>query len=79
MSDPPSPVPISDARLRRYAWMALVIAIALAVWGIVSRVTARAALGRGGAGGAATAGGGGETRGGRGGGGVGRAAPGAAF
>jgi RND family efflux transporter MFP subunit len=46
MSDPPSPVPISDARLRRYAWMALVIAIALAVWGIVSRVTARAALGR---------------------------------
>jgi RND family efflux transporter MFP subunit len=48
MSDPvsSSPRPISDARLRQYAWIALVIAILLAVWGIVSRVSARNALTR---------------------------------
>ena len=46
MSDPlpSSSLPISDARLRRYAWIALAIALALAVWGIVSRVSARSAL-----------------------------------
>ena len=46
MSDPvpSSPLPISDARLRQYGWIALVIAILLAVWGIVSRVSARNAL-----------------------------------
>jgi RND family efflux transporter MFP subunit len=48
MTDPPhSPrTPISDARLRQYGWIALAIAIALAVWGIVSRVGARDALSR---------------------------------
>jgi RND family efflux transporter MFP subunit len=48
MTDPPHPPPppISDARLRQYAWIALVIAIVLAVWGIVSRVGARDALSR---------------------------------
>jgi len=48
MTEPPlstSPT-ISDARLRQYAWIALAIAIALAVWGIVSRVSARSALSR---------------------------------
>jgi RND family efflux transporter MFP subunit len=46
MSDPvPSPPrPIPDARLRQWAWIVLMIAIALAVWGIVSRVSARNAL-----------------------------------
>jgi RND family efflux transporter MFP subunit len=46
MSDPvpSSPLPISDARLRQYGWVALAIAIVLAVWGIVSRVSARNAL-----------------------------------
>ncbi len=44
---PPSQrTPISDARLRRYAWIGLAIAIALAVWGIVVRVDARSALSR---------------------------------
>lgn len=48
MTDPPhsAPAPISDARLRQYGWIALAIAIALAVWGIVSRVGARDALSR---------------------------------
>jgi RND family efflux transporter MFP subunit len=48
MTDPPHspPSPISDARLRQCAWIALAIAIALAVWGIVSRVGARDALSR---------------------------------
>ena len=48
MTDPPHspPAPISDARLRQYGWIALAIAIALAVWGIVSRVGARDALSR---------------------------------
>lgn len=45
MTDPP-PAPISDARLRQYAWIAVAIAIGLAVWGIVSRVSARNALSR---------------------------------
>jgi RND family efflux transporter MFP subunit len=47
-SQPPQPpsqsAPISDARLRQYAWIALALAIVLAVWGIVSRVSARSAL-----------------------------------
>ena len=43
---PTPPGPIPDGRLRRYAWIAIAIAIALAVWGIVSRVNARNALGR---------------------------------
>ena len=48
MTDPlhSPPAPLSDARLRRYAWIALAIAITLAVWGIVSRVGARDALSR---------------------------------
>jgi RND family efflux transporter MFP subunit len=48
MTDPPHspPAPISDSRLRQYGWIALAIAIALAVWGIVSRVGARDALSR---------------------------------
>jgi RND family efflux transporter MFP subunit len=48
MTDPltSSPPPISDARLRQIAWIALAIAIVLAVWGIVSRVSARSALSR---------------------------------
>jgi len=47
MTDPSlTPTAISDARLRRYAWIALAIAIALAVWGIVARVGARDALSR---------------------------------
>jgi RND family efflux transporter MFP subunit len=43
MSDPvpSSPRRISDARLLKYGWIALVIAIVLAVWGIVSRVTVK--------------------------------------
>lgn len=43
MTDPSTqaPAPISDARLRRYAWIAVVIALILAVWGIASRVSAR--------------------------------------
>jgi len=46
MSDPvpPSPPPISDAQLLKYGWIALVLALVLAVWGIVSRVSARNAL-----------------------------------
>jgi RND family efflux transporter MFP subunit len=57
MSDPPpsSSPPISDARLHRYAWIALAIALALAVWGIVSRVSARSALSKATAAAAATA------------------------
>jgi RND family efflux transporter MFP subunit len=47
-SPPPRPpsqsAPISGARLRQYAWIALALAIVLAVWGIVSRVSARSAL-----------------------------------
>jgi len=56
MSDPltSSPLPISDARLRRYAWIALALALALAVWGIVSRVSARSALSKATAAAAAT-------------------------
>jgi multidrug efflux pump subunit AcrA (membrane-fusion protein) len=48
MTDPPHspPPPISDARLRQFGWIALAMAIALAVWGIVSRVGARDALSR---------------------------------
>ena len=52
---PSSPGPISDARLRQYAWIALAVAIALAVWGIVARVSARNALSRATAAAAATA------------------------
>ena len=48
MTDPPysPPALISNSRLRQVAWIALAIAIALAVWGIVSRVGARDALSR---------------------------------
>jgi len=52
---PSSPGPISDARLRQYAWIALAVAISLAVWGIVARVSARNALSRATAAAAATA------------------------
>ena len=46
MTDPslPSPTSISNSRLRQYAWIALAIALVLAVWGIVSRVRARNVL-----------------------------------
>jgi RND family efflux transporter MFP subunit len=56
MTDPPPspPAAISDARLRQYAWIALAIAIVLAVWGIASRVSARNALSRATAAAAAT-------------------------
>jgi RND family efflux transporter MFP subunit len=44
---PPSPpAPVSDARLRQFVWIAVAIALVLAIWGIVSRVSARYALGR---------------------------------
>jgi len=43
-STPPNKSPPS--KVRRYALIALVIAIVLGVWGIFSRVTARAALGK---------------------------------
>ena len=48
MTEPPPspPPPISDARLRQFAWMAAAIALVLAVWGIFSRVSARNALSR---------------------------------
>jgi RND family efflux transporter MFP subunit len=48
MTDPPPspPAPISDARLRQYAWIAVALAIVLAAWGILSRVSARNALSR---------------------------------
>jgi RND family efflux transporter MFP subunit len=35
---------MSDKKIRRYAWIALIIAIALGVWGEVSRVLARSEL-----------------------------------
>jgi RND family efflux transporter MFP subunit len=35
---------MSDKKIRRYAWIALIVAIALGVWGEVSRVLARADL-----------------------------------
>jgi RND family efflux transporter MFP subunit len=49
MTDPslPPPTTLSDERLRRYAWIALAVAIALAIWGIAGRVGSRDALSRG--------------------------------
>jgi len=43
MTDPPPSPPalISDVRLRLYAWIAVAIAIVLAAWGLLSRVSAR--------------------------------------
>ena len=35
---------MSDKKIRRYAWIALIVAIALAIWGEVSRVLARSEL-----------------------------------
>jgi len=35
---------MSDKKIRRYAWIALIVAIALGVWGEVSRVLARSEL-----------------------------------
>ena len=49
MSDLPPSAPHpgpSDARVRRYALVGLALALALAVWGIVSRISARNALER---------------------------------
>jgi RND family efflux transporter MFP subunit len=43
---PPTPAPLSDSRLRQFAWIALAVAIVLAIWGIVSRVNARNDLSR---------------------------------
>jgi RND family efflux transporter MFP subunit len=42
MSDKPP----SSMKIRRYAWIALVVAIALGIWGEVSRVIARTSLGK---------------------------------
>lgn len=42
MSDKPP----STMKIRRYAWIALVVAIALGIWGEVSRVIARTSLGK---------------------------------
>jgi RND family efflux transporter MFP subunit len=47
MTDPrPASPAISDAWLRKCAWIAAAIALVLAVWGIVSRVSARNTLSR---------------------------------
>jgi len=48
MSDPsnPRPATLSNERLRQYAWIVLAIAVVLAVWGIISRVSARNTLAR---------------------------------
>ncbi len=35
---------MSDKKIRRYAWIALIVAIALGIWGEVSRVLARSEL-----------------------------------
>jgi RND family efflux transporter MFP subunit len=40
------PAPISAARLRQFFWIAVALALVLALWGIVSRVSARYALSR---------------------------------
>src|ERR1700679_3152317 len=48
MSDlpPTPPETIPDGRLRQYAWIAVAIAVALAVWGNASRANARNESGR---------------------------------
>jgi RND family efflux transporter MFP subunit len=48
MSQPPSspPTPVSDAHLRQFVWIAVAIALVLAIWGIVSRISGRSALAR---------------------------------
>lgn len=38
--------PPSAQKIRRYAWIALIVAIALGIWGEVSRVVARSSLGK---------------------------------
>jgi RND family efflux transporter MFP subunit len=38
--------PPSNKKIRRYAWIALVVAIALGIWGEISRVVARSSLGK---------------------------------
>jgi RND family efflux transporter MFP subunit len=38
--------PLLNKKIRRYAWIALIIAIALGIWGEVSRVIARSSLGK---------------------------------
>ena len=43
---PPPAAPISAARLRQFLWIAVALAVVLALWGIVSRVSARYALSR---------------------------------
>jgi RND family efflux transporter MFP subunit len=43
---PPPAAPISAARLRQFLWIAVALAVVLAIWGIVSRVSARYALSR---------------------------------
>jgi len=43
---PPPAAPISAARLRLFLWIAVALAVVLALWGIVSRVSARYALSR---------------------------------
>jgi len=43
---PPPAAPISAARLRQFIWIAVALAVVLALWGIVSRVSARYALSR---------------------------------
>jgi RND family efflux transporter MFP subunit len=51
MPEPAVPTPATNTaalsrRIRRYAWLLLVLAIVLAAWGEISRVMARAELGR---------------------------------
>jgi RND family efflux transporter MFP subunit len=43
---PPPAAPISAARLRQFVWIAVALAVVLALWGILSRVSARYALSR---------------------------------
>jgi RND family efflux transporter MFP subunit len=46
MPDGSTTVPAADARTRRYVWILIGVALILAVWGILSRLSARNALGR---------------------------------
>jgi RND family efflux transporter MFP subunit len=44
MSDSSRPSALSNERVRQFAWIALAIAVVLAAWGIISRVSARNTL-----------------------------------
>ncbi|HZO22566.1 MAG TPA: efflux RND transporter periplasmic adaptor subunit [Steroidobacteraceae bacterium] len=43
---PPSADEITVHRVKRYAWIALVVAVLLAIWGVASRVHSRSSLGK---------------------------------